>query len=73
MLGIFGGADQGIGPDTVVGVRAALQANGVDHRIITYPNAPHSFFDRKQAEFAEASTAAWGEVLEFVKGHTARA
>ena len=26
---------------------------GVDHEVITYPNAPHSFFDRKQAEFAD--------------------
>jgi carboxymethylenebutenolidase len=71
VLGIFGGADHGIGPDAVSAFENALQAAGVDHRVITYPNAPHSFFDRKQAEFAEASTAAWGEVLEFVKAHTA--
>jgi len=73
VLGIFGGADQGIGPDTVSAFEQALQGAGVDHKVITYPNAPHSFFDRKQAEFAEASTAAWGEVLDFVKAHTTAA
>ena len=26
---------------------AALTAAGVDHRLVTYPGAPHSFFDRK--------------------------
>ena len=31
----------------------ALTAAGVDHRLITYPGAPHSFFDRKATEFAD--------------------
>ncbi len=44
----------------------ALTAAGVDHRLITYDGAPHSFFDRKAAEFADASAAAWGEVLGFI-------
>lgn len=73
VLGIFGGADQGIPASAVSEFEGALKAAGVDHRIITYPDAPHSFFDRKHAEFADASTAAWGEVLAFVKGHTAPA
>jgi carboxymethylenebutenolidase len=73
VLGIFGGADQGIGPDVVAEFERSLVAGGVEHQIITYPNAPHSFFDRKQAEFAQASTATWGEVLGFVESHTPRA
>lgn len=32
----------------------------------TYPGAPHSFFDRKQEEFAEASTDAWTRTLDFL-------
>ena len=44
----------------------ALTAAGVDHRLVTYDGAPHSFFDRKAAEFADASDAAWGEVLAFI-------
>lgn len=67
VLAIFGGADQGIPADRVATFEAALEAAGVDHQVITYPDAPHSFFDRKQAEFADASAAAWDEVLGFVQ------
>ena len=48
----------------------ALTAAGVDHRLVTYPGAPHSFFDRKAAEFADASAAAWAEVLAFIAART---
>ena len=67
VLAIFGGADAGIPADKVETFRAALDAAGVDHQVISYPDAPHSFFDRKQVEFAEASAAAWDEVLAFVQ------
>jgi len=67
VLGLFGGADPGIPAEAITGFDAALAAAGVDHRLITYPGAPHSFFDRKAAEFAEASEAAWTEVLAFVR------
>lgn len=70
VLGIFGGADQGIPPDALGTFERALTAAGVQHSIISYPDAPHSFFDRKQAEFADASAAAWGEVLAFIRQHT---
>jgi carboxymethylenebutenolidase len=33
-----------------------------------YPGAPHSFFDRKYTEFAEASADAWKRVQAFVSG-----
>jgi carboxymethylenebutenolidase len=45
----------------------ALEAAGVEHELVTYPGAPHSFFDRKQAEFADASEDAWNRVLAFIK------
>jgi carboxymethylenebutenolidase len=35
-----------------------------------YDGAPHSFFDRKAAEFAEASEGAWRETLAFIASHT---
>ncbi len=66
VLGIFGGADQGIDSASVEAFQAALGAAGVGHRVVTYPDAPHSFFDRKQAAFGEASALAWGEVLAFM-------
>lgn len=73
VLGIFGGADEGIGPEAVSTFEAALTAAGVEHRITTYPDAPHSFFDRKAENFADASAQAWDEVLAFISAHSAPA
>ena len=71
VLGLFGGADQGITADAVAAFDAALGAAGVEHRIVTYPGAPHSFFDRKAADFAAESAAAWSEILAFVRSRAA--
>jgi carboxymethylenebutenolidase len=72
VLGLYGGADQGIPAETVSAFEGALTAAGVDHRVITYPGAPHSFFDRKADEFAAASASAWDEVLRFIRDRTMR-
>jgi carboxymethylenebutenolidase len=45
---------------------AALDIVGLEHEVITYDGAPHSFFDRKQEEFADASEDAWWRTLEFI-------
>lgn len=66
VLGLFGGADEGISGADVAAFESALASAGVEHRVVTYPGAPHSFFDRKQEVFAEASAAAWSEVLDFI-------
>ncbi len=42
----------------------------MEHEIVTYDGAPHSFFDRRQAEFAEASDDAWARVVAFVGRHS---
>jgi carboxymethylenebutenolidase len=70
VLAIFGAADQGIPPSVIDEFETALQGAGVDHRIVTYPGAPHGFFDRKSGESAEASEAAWEETLSFVRTRT---
>ena len=70
ILAIFGGADQGISASIVDEFETALAAADVDHRVVTYPGAPHSFFDRKATDFAEASTAAWDETRAFVQSRT---
>jgi len=70
VLGLFGGADAGITPEAVASFDEGLTAAGVDHRLETYPGAPHSFFDRKAAEFADASSEAWDEVLRFIGEQT---
>jgi carboxymethylenebutenolidase len=73
VLGLFGGADQSIPQIAVEGFEAALISAGVEHRLVTYPNAPHSFFDRKADEYSKTSEVAWAEVLGFVRSHTAQA
>jgi carboxymethylenebutenolidase len=71
ILGLMGGADPAISADDVAGFERALEAAGVEHELVTYEGAPHSFFDRKQEEFAEASEDAWARVLAFVERYSA--
>ena len=68
VLGLFGGADQAIPQDQVEVFDAALDAARVEHEIHVYPGAPHSFFDKKQDEFAEDSEDAWRRILGFLAG-----
>lgn len=66
VLGLFGGADQSIPPDDVQKLDEQLDRAGVAHEIVLYPGAPHSFFDRRYAEFAEPSADAWKRALAFI-------
>lgn len=66
VLGLYGGADRGIPAADVGSYEQALEAAGIAHRIVTYPDAPHSFFDRKMTEHADACRDAWARVLGFV-------
>jgi carboxymethylenebutenolidase len=72
VLGLFGGSDPGIPAEQVQALDAALDQSGVEHTIVSYPGAPHSFFDRKAEQFAEESRDAWHRLLDFV-GTQARA
>jgi carboxymethylenebutenolidase len=66
VLGLYGGADRGISASDVEAYDRALEAAGVEHRIVVYPDAPHSFFDRSMSEHAEACRDAWARALGFV-------
>lgn len=66
VLGLFGGADQGISTDAVATFERALADAGIEHCLLTFDGAPHSFFDRKADEFADASARAWAETLGFM-------
>ncbi len=66
VLALYGETDAGIPADAREAFDAALEASGVDHRSVVYPGAPHSFFDRKAADFADASESAWTEMLSFM-------
>jgi carboxymethylenebutenolidase len=72
VLSIFGGADEGIPQADVDAFDTALRKAGVKHDATVYPGAPHSFFDRKFTEFADASADAWKRVQTFVTQNTKR-
>jgi carboxymethylenebutenolidase len=66
VLGLFGEADEAIPVEQVEEYDRRLTAASVDHEIIIYPAAPHSFFDRSYEEHAQASADAWRRVLGFL-------
>lgn len=69
VLGVFGGADEKIPAADVEAFRQALAAALIEHDIRTYADAPHSFFDRRQADHAEAAADAWAAVRGFIHSH----
>lgn len=69
VLGSFGGADQGIPESAVKELETKLISAGVENEIVIYPGAPHSFFDRRATEYADASADAWRRILAFIAAH----
>ncbi len=69
ILALQAGDDQGISAADNAAFEQALRNAGVEHEIVIYGGAPHSFFDRKHEEFAEASADAWRRTLAFIGGH----
>ena len=67
VLEFWGGSDRGIGAEVVQAFNHALDRAGVPHTSVSYPGAPHSFFDRHADEHAEASADAWRQMLDFMK------
>jgi carboxymethylenebutenolidase len=67
VLGLFGGADPSITHVDIGAFRAVLQATKLKHYVHTYPDAPHSFFDRTFKEHKAECDDAWRHVLAFMK------
>ena len=70
ILALQGGADQAITHEDNLEFEHALSEAGKDYELIEYEGAPHSFFDRKQEDFQEASDDAWRRTLEFIGAHS---
>jgi carboxymethylenebutenolidase len=70
IVALMGGADQAIPVEDVEEFDRRLSEAGVEHEVKIYDGAPHSFFDRRFEEFAEASADAWGRVLAFVERYS---
>jgi carboxymethylenebutenolidase len=70
ILALQGGDDPGIPVEESRAFDEALGAAGIEHEVVIYDGAPHSFFDRKQEEFAAESEDAWNRVLAFVERYS---
>jgi carboxymethylenebutenolidase len=69
VLGLFGGGDSFIPNEQLEVLVHHLKQGQVEHEIVVYPGAPHSFFDRSAEQWAEASRDAWQRVLNFISMH----
>ena len=70
ILALQAGSDAHITAEDNAAFERALADAGIEHELVTYDGAPHSFFDRKQEEFADASADAWRRVLAFIERHS---
>jgi carboxymethylenebutenolidase len=70
ILALQGGDDPGIPVEESRAFDEALDAAGVEHEVVIYDGAPHSFFDRKYEEFAAESEDAWNRVLAFLERYS---
>jgi carboxymethylenebutenolidase len=70
ILALQAGADAHITAEMNADFAAAMTEAGVVHEVVTYAGAPHSFFDRKFEEHAEASEDAWQRTLAFIAANS---
>ena len=71
ILALQAGDDQNITAELNAAFDQALTEAGVEHELVVYEGAPHSFFDRKHEEFAAASDDAWSRTLAFLERYAA--
>ena len=70
VLGLYGGADQGIPLDTVDRMRAACKSAGKQCEFVVYPDTPHAFnADYRPSYRADAARDGWSRMLAWFKGH----
>lgn len=70
VLGLYGGADQGIPLDTVEKMRSACKAAGKTCDIVVYPDTPHAFnADYRPSYRPEQAKEAWGRMLAWLKAN----
>jgi carboxymethylenebutenolidase len=68
VLGLYGGDDPGIPPDTTKKIEDAMQKLGKTVEIVTYPGAPHGFLaDYRPSYRKEASEDGWKRMSAWFK------
>ena len=72
VLGVYGGADQGISLQSVERMRAALARGTSASEIVVYPDAPHGFnADYRPGYRKEAANDGWKRMLAWFKTNRA--
>jgi carboxymethylenebutenolidase len=68
VLGLYGGADQGIPVATVEQMRAALKSAGSKSEIVLYPDTPHGFYaDYRPSYRKDKADDAWKRAIDWFK------
>ncbi len=72
VLGLYGGADQGIPAHSVEEMRAALARGTSGSELVVYPDAPHGFnADYRPSYRKETAEDGWKRMLAWFKTHAA--
>ena len=72
VLGLYGGSDQGIPPETVEQMLKALKAAGNPSEIIVYPDTPHGFHaDYRPSYRKDQAQDGWKRLQAWFKQHGA--
>ena len=72
VLGLYGGADQGIPNELVAKMQEKLKAAGKPSEIILYPDTPHGFYaDYRPSYRKEQADDGWKKLQEWFKKHGA--
>lgn len=71
VLGVFAERDKMADAKAVAALKEQLEQAGVEHEIITYPDADHAFFNdtRPEVHNPEAAEDAWKKMLIFFRNH----
>jgi carboxymethylenebutenolidase len=72
VLGLYGGADEGIPVSTVEQMRAELKKGKSKSEIIVYPDTPHGFHaDYRPTYRKEQATDGWKRLQDWFRKHGA--
>lgn len=70
VLGLYGGADDGIPLETVERLRSSLNAQGAPGEIIVYDGAPHAFFaDYRPSYREQPAKDGWRRLIDWLARH----
>ena len=70
VLGLYGGADDGIPMDLVERMKTALKTAGAKSEIVVYPDAPHGFHADYRPSYREHDARdGWDRLLAWFKSH----